>query len=93
MKYYGKCVLPVGTYWSYGMNSFPNMRVAVQTDLLPERTFTIEGEISREASPLLVIRRQLVLAARFPVTDGQYQTSRLRTGDNIYDQKVGLPVK
>ncbi len=72
-KYYGKSVLPVGTYWSYGMNSFPNMRVAVQTDLLPERTFTIEGEISREASPLLVIRRQLVLAARFPVTDGQYQ--------------------
>jgi len=31
----GKCVLPVGTYWSYGMNSFQNMRVAVQTDPLP----------------------------------------------------------
>ena len=40
-KYYGKCVLPVGTYWSFGMNSFQNMRVAVQTDPLPERIFTM----------------------------------------------------
>ena len=40
-KYNGKCVLPVGTYWSYGINSFQDMRVAVQTDPLPERTLTM----------------------------------------------------